>query len=86
VNFKGLWGGVRNENDPANNPSLLLFPTSSSGVATTYALDHGPYLEGSVGIGNIFKLLRLDLVRRFTYLDHPDAPKMGVRAYIKFDF
>jgi hypothetical protein len=86
VNFKSLWGAVRSENNPANDPSLLRFPTNSLGQATTYSLDRGAYMEGSVGIGNIFKVLRVDLVRRFSYLDNPNAPKMGIRTFVKFDF
>ncbi|WDF56770.1 DUF5686 and carboxypeptidase-like regulatory domain-containing protein [Mucilaginibacter sp. KACC 22063] len=86
IDFKGLWGGVRSQNNPYLNPGLLRYPVNSEGVATTYSLDNGPYIEGSVGVGNIFKVLRLDMVRRFTYLDHPDAPKWGLRALVKFDF
>jgi len=86
VNFKSLWGAVRSENNPASDPSLLRFPTNSLGQATTYSLSNGPYMEGSVGVGNIFKVLRVDLVRRFSYLDNPNAPKMGIRTFVKFDF
>ncbi|UEG53335.1 DUF5686 and carboxypeptidase regulatory-like domain-containing protein [Mucilaginibacter daejeonensis] len=86
INFKGLWGAVRPENNPANDPSLLRFPTNSQGQATTYTLNNGMYAEGSIGVGNIFKLIRFDLVRRFTYLDNPNAPKLGFRTFIKFDF
>jgi len=86
IDFKGLWGGVRSQNNPANDPSLLRFPVSSPGVPITYSLNNGPYIEGSVGIGNIFKLVRVDLVRRFSYLNNPDVSKWGVRARIKFDF
>jgi hypothetical protein len=83
VNFKSLWGGVRDENNPAFDHSLLRFPTAGGG---TYSLGSTPYMEGSVGIANIFKLLRVDLVKRFTYLDHPGAPEWGVRTLVKFDF
>jgi hypothetical protein len=86
VDVKALWGGVRAENNPDNNPALLQYPVNSQGVATTRALSNGPYVEGSVGVGNIFKVLRLDMVRRFTYLDDPEAPKWGLRALVKFDF
>ena len=86
VDFKALWGGVRNENNPANDPSVLRFPSYSNGVPITYTLNNGPYMEGSVGIGNIFKVIRIDLVRRFSYLDHPDAPEWGIRTRVKFDF
>lgn len=51
-----------------------------------FSLSHGPYLEGSVGLSNIFKILRVDLVRRFTYLDNPGVSPWGVRAKIGLDF
>jgi hypothetical protein len=86
VSFKALWGGVRPENNPANDPSLLKFPVNSASVPTTYTLNKGPYMEGSVGVANIFKVLRLDMVERFTYLDHPEAPKYGLRALIVIQF
>ena len=86
IDFKALWGGVRSENNPANDPSLLRFPSTSTGVPITYTLNNGPYMEGSVGIGNIFKLIRIDLVRRFSYLDHPEVAQWGIRTRVKFDF
>ena len=87
IDFKGLWGGVRSENNPANDPLLLRYPiNSTTGLPVTYTLNNGPYIEGSFGIGNIFKLIRVDLVRRFTYLDNPEVSKWGVRARVKFDF
>jgi hypothetical protein len=87
IDVKSLWGGVRKENDPANDPSLLRFPGSvGANGAGTYALGSTPYIEGSVGVGNIFKLLRIDYVRRFTYLDNPGAPRSGIRFFVKFDF
>jgi hypothetical protein len=86
IDFKALWGGVRAENNPANDPSLYQFPKDSQGVPVTYSLDHGPYMEGSVGIANIFKILRLDYVERFTYLNNPYVSKHGLRALIILQF
>lgn len=86
ASFKILYGGIRNENNPALDPSLLTFPVNQDGVSTTHSLDREPYMEGSVGIGNIFKLLRVDLVKRFNYLDHPVVSEWGIRARVKFDF
>lgn len=86
VNFKALWGGVRAENNPQYDPALLRFPTNTRGLPTTFSLSNGAYMEGSIGIGNIFKVLRVDMIRRFTYLDNPGAPKWGAKASIKFDF
>lgn len=86
ITFKGLYGGLRKENDPNQDASLLQFPVNGDGVKTTYALGKLPYIEGSIGIGNIFKVVRLDLVRRFNYLDNPGISKYGLRAKVQFEF
>lgn len=86
VTFKGLYGGVRDENNPGLHPSLLQFPVTPEGSGLTYTLEKQPYIEGSVGLSNIFKLFRVDLVKRFNYLDHPEVAEWGVRARVKFDF
>jgi hypothetical protein len=85
VSFKGLWGGVRSENLPENDPRLPEFP-KRDGVPFTYTLNNGPYEEGSIGIANIFKVLRIDYVKRFSYLDHPYVAKHGIRALIILQF
>jgi hypothetical protein len=69
------------------NPSLVPL---SGGCRTagliSYTLSREPYIEGSVGIANIFKLLRVDLVKRFTYLDNPNVSEWGIRARFRLDF
>lgn len=86
ASFKIIYGGLRDENNPNRDASLLQFPVNSEGVKTTYSLNREPYLEGSLGIGNIFKLFRVDVVKRFSYLDHPVVSEYGIRAMVKFDF
>ena len=86
ISFKSLWGGVRAENDPQNDPNLLRFPSNADGRPITYTLNNGPYMEGSIGVSNIFRFLRVDMVERFSYLDHPDAPKYGLRVLAKLEF
>lgn len=87
LTFKILEGGLRPENDPRLHPEKLFErPVNSEGVPITYSLNRMPYMEASVGIANIFKLLRIDLVKRLSYLENPDVQKLGVRARIKFDF
>ncbi len=96
VTAKVLFGGVRDENKPgalSNTPvnpesnNNLKFPVdNATGLPITYALNRKPYVEVSAGIGNIFKLLRVDVVRRLTYLDNPGVSKLGIRARVKFDF
>lgn len=86
IDFKSVWGGIRSQNNPSTDPSLLRFPTNSVGVPITYSLNNGPYMEASAGVGNIFKVLRIDLVRRLSYLDHPEVSQWGIRGRVKFDF
>jgi hypothetical protein len=86
ASFKAIYGGVSNENNPSLHPSLYQFPVTASDGPITYALGRTPYVEGGVGIENIFKFVRVDLVRRFTYLDHPDVAKWGIRTLVQFNF
>ncbi len=85
MSLKLLYGGVRTENNPAVDPTLIKYPTLN-GLPTTFSLDKHPYIEGSVGVANIFKLIRVDLVRRFNYLTNPNVTEWGIRARFKFDF
>lgn len=85
VSVKMIYGGVRDENKPTVDPSLIKYPTVDGGPAT-FSLEKKPYVEGSVGVTNIFKLIRVDLVKRFNYLDNPYVASLGIRARFKFDF
>lgn len=87
ASFKILYGGVRDENDPAKTQDLFKFPTDGViGKQTTFALNSKPYIEMSVGIANLFKLLRVDLVKRLTYLENPGISTWGIRTKVRFDF
>ncbi len=86
ISFKALYGGVRDENNPALHPGLLQFPTGAEGVPLTYALGRTPYTEGSIGVGNILKFFRVDLVERFNYLDNPNTIRFGIRTRATLDF
>ena len=84
---KVLWGGVRDGNNPAINNDLFKFPVDAkTGLPTTYSLSGTPYVEVSAAVSNIFKLVRVDLVKRLTYTNHPDISKWGIRTMLKFDF
>jgi len=76
---------LRDENNPALNPNQMKFPLDN-GVATIYQMGRTPYVEASVGIYNIFSVFRIDLVKRFTYLDHPGISRIGVRVSSNFSF
>ncbi|MEI8085971.1 MAG: DUF5686 family protein [Paludibacter sp.] len=83
---KVLYGNLTKSNDPAQQSDLFKLPVAPDGTKITYTLGNTPYIEGSVGIGNIFKIFRIDLVRRFTYLDNPNVSKYGVRMRFRLDF
>jgi len=77
---KVLYGQVSDQNQPTEGSGLYKFPTYADGTPLTYTLEKKPYIEASVGVGNILKIFRVDLVRRFTYLDHPQTAKFGIRV------
>jgi hypothetical protein len=84
---KVLYGGVRDENNPYKNPSTFQFPVDKQiNLPTTYTLNRGPYIEVSAGIMNIFKVVRVDVVKRLTYLDNPFVADWGIRTRVKIDF
>ncbi|SFC41546.1 CarboxypepD_reg-like domain-containing protein [Parapedobacter composti] len=84
--FKLLYGNVRHENRPADNPHLLLLPTNEHGSPTTFLLQRTPYMEASAGLENILNIFRIEYVRRLSYLDHPNIRKAGIRFGVKIDF
>jgi len=86
ISFKGLYGNITDKNNPEVTSGLMLFPTDQYGNPTTFSLKSKPYIEVSVGVGNIFKFFRVDLLRRVTYLENPNVSRIGVRARFKFDF
>ncbi|HVU97857.1 MAG TPA: DUF5686 family protein [Puia sp.] len=85
IEGKILFGGVRDENNPLRNPELVKFPLTN-GKTETFSLSNTPYIEAGFGIANIFKLIRVDFIKRFTYLDHPEIAQWGIRVRSKFDF
>jgi len=86
VTCKILYGDLTKTNDPKNNNDLLRFPVEPDGTPITYTMGRTPYIEGSIGIGNIFKFFRVDLVKRFTYLNNPNVSEYGIRVRFRFDF
>lgn len=86
IGFKLLYGNVRPENQPKDNPAVYLFPTDADGHRTTFTMGRRPYMEASAGFENILNVLRVEYVRRLSYLNHPDVDKGGVRFSVKVDF
>ncbi len=86
LSAKILYGGLRAENNPALSQGLYSLPPATNGAYGTYALGNTPYVEAGAGIGNIFKFLRVDVIRRFNYLDHPGASAYGIKFSFQPEF
>jgi hypothetical protein len=84
--FKALYGELSDNNNPAYNADLFRFPTNASGIPLTYTLEKKPYMEIGFGISNIFRVFRIDYIKRISYLNNPDISTSGVRVSYKFDF
>lgn len=93
VGVKALLGRLTDQNNPDIQADLFNFPTNADGTPTTFAFNEAiPYIEVSAGVSNIFKIFRVDLLQRVTYLDHPNVSTLfgvkglGIRAKGKIDF
>jgi hypothetical protein len=85
VTFKALYGGLGDNNNPAYNDDLFKFPVNGDNLPLTFTLEKKPYIEASVGLSNIFRIFRVDLIKRFTYLDHPNVSELGFRVQFRLD-
>ena len=74
VGIKGVYGTVSDENRFINASGLV------------YRAPEDIYWEYHAGIGNIFKVLRIDFAWRGSYLDIPDANRFTVKASFGFYF
>lgn len=80
VGFNFLYGGLSNKNDFYSDPTgLYKMPEGTQAFGTT------PYMEYSIGVENILKFLRIDFVRRLSYLDGLEGwDRWFVRLDLKF--
>ena len=91
VSFRGYWGSLTEKNNPSavladgslRNPELYQFPASDQ-VYTDMGKE--PYMELAFGVENIFKLLRVDYIRRLNYLNHPNVTRNGVQISVHLTF
>ncbi len=84
VGFQGLYGTRSERCTPSpERPWLLAFPSN----APARTMNHGPYMELSVGLDNVFRILRVDYVRRLSYrsASYP-IDRDGVRVALHVTF
>ncbi|GAA4799679.1 DUF5686 and carboxypeptidase-like regulatory domain-containing protein [Litoribaculum gwangyangense] len=82
VSIRGVWGDISQENINLSNTGL---PNAIPLIAPS----NKPYYEYSFGVGNIFKVLRLDFNFRGNYKDailYPNARKFGITGSFGFYF
>jgi len=79
---KGLIGFLNKE-----NLNIMPLPTNLYTLDRSQDLNHlKPYVEAGIGIENIFKFIRVDALWRFSYLNHPNISKFGIRMSYYFKF
>jgi hypothetical protein len=74
IGVRGVYGTVSNENIAINASGLI------------YKAPEKPYWEYSAGIGNIFKVFRLDFAWRGNYRDIPDTSNFTIKGSFGFYF
>ncbi len=85
VTCKVLYGGLSKTNNPDYQNDLFKFPTDINSVPVTYTLKSQPYVEAGIGVSNILKIFRVDLVKRFTYRNNPYVTGSGFLIQFRFD-
>lgn len=85
ISFRGMFGHLSDKNrpDPLNTGVLYKFPYENDDY---HYLGTTPYMELGIGIENIFRVLRVDYVRRLTYRDLPGIDKWGIRIQFHIQF
>ena len=74
IGVRGVYGTVSDENRAINASGLV------------YQAPEKPYWEYSAGIGNIFKVFRLDFAWRANYRDVPDTSNFTIKGSFGFYF
>ena len=86
IGFRVLWGELSDKNNPylehnIGNPIVMYFPEGC------YVIDpKRPYMELTLGIHNIFKLIHVEYARRLNYNELPTAHKHGFRFMVRTTF
>lgn len=76
VGLRGAWGSLSDENIALSSPTNIPLIAPEDQI----------YWEYSLGVGNIFKIFRIDFNFRGNYLDNPNARAFGVTGSFGFSF
>lgn len=85
--MKMFYGSLSETNNPYISKNVVHFDRDTDGNLMTHLLDKNtPYWEGNVGIDNIFRMLRVEYVRRLNYLGLPNVDKDRYRVSLHLNF
>ena len=76
VGLRGAWGSISDGNIALSSPTDIPLIAPEDQI----------YWEYSFGVGNIFKIFRIDFNFRGNYLDNPNARAFGVTGSFGFSF
>jgi hypothetical protein len=79
VGIRAVWGDISDKN-------IALNTTTNPNSIPLVAPNNKVYYEYSLGVGNIFKIFRLDFNFRGNYLENPNARKFGITGTFGFHF
>ena len=74
VGFRAVYGTISQNNIDLNASNIV------------YRAPEDVYWEWSVGVGNIFRVFRVDFNFRGNYLDNPEARDFGITGSFGFSF
>jgi hypothetical protein len=76
VGLRGVWGDLSDENIALSSPTNIPLMAPNDKI----------YWEYSFGIGNIFRIFRIDFNFRGNYLDNPNARPFSITGSFGFSF
>ena len=76
VGLRGVWGDLSDENIALNSPTNIPLMAPNDKI----------YWEYSFGVGNIFRIFRIDFNFRGNYLDNPNARPFSITGSFGFSF
>lgn len=80
IGLSGCMGTLFSKNNPFFDHSLFVFPSN------TRSMRNEPYMEMNMGLSNIFRILRVDYIRRLNYLGEEGVKKSGLRISMQLRF
>ncbi len=93
LKLREIWGGkmfygrLSDANNPYISRDVVRFDTDADGNIMTHVFENKvPYWEGKVGIDNIFRLLRVEYIRRLNYTGLPNVDKDRYRVSLHLNF